>query len=50
MMGSILEIEFVGWQRTKSIKLNENKSKPATKLNLGHILRFTDSKSELCKG
>jgi hypothetical protein len=32
------------------IKLNQNKSKPATKLNLEHELRTVDSKTELCKG
>jgi hypothetical protein len=32
------------------IDLNQNNSKPATKLNLGHKLRTTDSKIELCKG
>jgi hypothetical protein len=30
-------------------KLNENKCKPTTKLNLGHELRTTDSKTKLCK-
>jgi hypothetical protein len=34
----------------KKQKLNQNKSKPTTKLNLGHKLRITDSKTELCKG
>jgi hypothetical protein len=33
----------------KETKLNENKSKLATKLNLGHELRTTDSKTKLCK-
>jgi hypothetical protein len=32
------------------IKLNQNKSKPATKLNLEHELITADSKTELCKG
>jgi hypothetical protein len=32
------------------IKLNQNKSKPATKLNLEHELRTAESKTELCKG
>jgi hypothetical protein len=29
---------------------DQNKSKPATKLNLEHELRTADSKIELCKG
>jgi hypothetical protein len=33
-----------------TIKLNQNKYKPATKLNLEHELRTADSKTELCKG
>ena len=48
-MGSILEINFVGWKQMERIKLNQNKSKPATKLNLEHELRIADSKTELCK-
>jgi hypothetical protein len=43
-------VGFVGWKRMDRIKLNQNKSKPATKLNLEHELRTADSKSELCKG
>jgi hypothetical protein len=50
MLGSILVIEFVRWQQLKRIKLNENKSKPPTKLNLGHKLRAMESETELCKG
>lgn len=34
----------------KETKLNQNKSKPATKLNLEHKLRTADSKTKLCKG
>jgi hypothetical protein len=41
---------FVGWKRMDTIKLNLNKSKPATKLNLEHELRTADSKTELCNG
>jgi hypothetical protein len=33
-----------------TIKLNQNKSKPATKLKLEHELRTADSITELCKG
>jgi hypothetical protein len=36
--------------RMERIKLNQNKSKPATKLSLEHELRTADSKTELCKG
>jgi hypothetical protein len=43
-------IGFVGWKRMDRIKLNQNKSKPATKLNLEYELRTADSKTELCKG
>jgi hypothetical protein len=43
-------IGFVGWKRMDRIKLNQNKSKPATKLNLEYELRTADSKIELCKG
>jgi hypothetical protein len=43
-------VGFVGWKRMETIKLNQNKSKPATKLNLEHELRTADSKTELCKG
>jgi hypothetical protein len=43
-------VSFVGWKRMDRIKLNQNKSKPATKLNLEHELRTADSKTELCKG
>jgi hypothetical protein len=43
-------VDFVGWKRMDRIKLNQNKSKPATKLNLEHKLRTADSKTELCKG
>ena len=43
-------VSFVGWKRMDKIKLNQNKSKPATKLNLEHELRTADSKTELCKG
>jgi hypothetical protein len=43
-------VGFVGWKRVDTIKLNQNKSKPAIKLNLEHELRTTDSKTELCKG
>jgi hypothetical protein len=42
-------VDFVGWKRMDRIKLNQNKSKPATKLNLEHELRTADSKTELCK-
>jgi hypothetical protein len=44
------KIGFVGWKRMDRIKLNQNKSKPATKLNLEHELTTTYSKTELCKG
>jgi hypothetical protein len=43
-------VGFVGWKRMDRIKLNQNKSKPATKLNLEYELRTVDSKTELCKG
>jgi len=43
-------VGFVGWKRMDRIKLNQNKSKPATKLNLEHEVRTADSKTELCKG
>jgi aminoglycoside phosphotransferase family enzyme len=43
-------VGFVGWKRMEIIKLNQNKYKPATKLNLEHELRTADSKTELCKG
>jgi hypothetical protein len=43
-------VGFIGWKRMDRIKLNQNKSKPATKLNLEHELRTADSKTELCKG
>jgi hypothetical protein len=43
-------VGFVGWKRMDRIKLNQNKSKPVTKLNLEHELRTADSKTELCKG
>ena len=46
----VYRVGFVGWKRMERIKLNQNKSKPATKLNLEHELRTADSKSELCKG
>jgi hypothetical protein len=36
-------VSFVGWKRMDRIKLNQNKSKPATKLNLEHELRTADS-------
>jgi aminoglycoside phosphotransferase family enzyme len=42
-------VGFVGWKQMDTIKLNQNKSKPATKLNLEHELRTADSKTELCK-
>jgi hypothetical protein len=47
---SVLKVNFVGSKWMERIKLNQNKSKPATKLNLEHELRTTDSKTELCKG
>ena len=31
-------------------KMNKQRSKPATGLDLGYKLRTTDSKTELCKG
>ena len=40
-------VGFVGWKRMDRIKLNQNKSKPATKLNLEHEIRTADSKTEL---
>jgi hypothetical protein len=43
-------VGFVGWKRMDRIKLNQNKPKPATKLNLEYELRIADSKTELCKG
>jgi hypothetical protein len=43
-------VDFVRWKQMERIKLNQNKSKPATKLNLEHELRTADSKTELCKG
>jgi hypothetical protein len=43
-------VGFVGWKRMDRIKLNQNKSKPATKLNLEHELITADSKTKLCKG
>jgi hypothetical protein len=43
-------VGFVGWKRMGRIKLNQNKSKSASKLNLEHELRTADSKTELCKG
>jgi hypothetical protein len=49
-IGSVLKVDFVGWKRMERIKLTQNKSKPATKLNLEHELRTADSKTELCKG
>lgn len=49
-MRYVLEINFVGWKRMERIKWNQNKSKPAPKLNLEHKLRAADSKTELRKG
>jgi hypothetical protein len=46
----VYRVGFVGWKRMYRIKLNQKKSKPATKLNLEHELRTADSKIELCKG
>jgi hypothetical protein len=43
-------VNFVVWKWMERIKLNQNKSKPATKLNLEQELRTMDSKTELCKG
>jgi hypothetical protein len=43
-------VGFVGWKQMDTIKLNQNKSKPATKLNLELELRTAESKTELCKG
>jgi hypothetical protein len=43
-------VGFIGWKWMDTIKLNQNKSKSATKLNLEHELRTADSKIELCKG
>jgi hypothetical protein len=43
-------VGFVGWKRMDRINLNQNKSKPATKLSLEHELRTANSKTELCKG
>jgi hypothetical protein len=43
-------VDFVGWKRMERIKLYQNKSKPATKLNLECELKTADSKTELCKG
>jgi hypothetical protein len=43
-------VGFVGWKQMDRIKLNQNKSKPAIKLNLEHELKTADSKTELCKG
>jgi hypothetical protein len=33
-IGSVLNADFIGWKWMERIKLNQNKSKPATKLNL----------------
>jgi hypothetical protein len=49
-IGSVLKGDFVGWKRMETIKLTQNKSKSATKLNLEHELKTADSKTELCKG
>jgi hypothetical protein len=38
---------FCRWQRMEETKLNYNKSKPGTKLNLGHELRTTDSETKI---
>jgi hypothetical protein len=43
-------VGFVGWKQMDRIKLNQSKSKPATKLILEYELRTVDSKTELCKG
>ena len=43
-------VGFVGWKWMDTIKVNQNKSKAATKFNLEHELRTADSKTELCKG
>jgi aminoglycoside phosphotransferase family enzyme len=43
-------VDFVGWKRMDTIKLNQNKSKPTTKLNLEHELRTANFKTKLCKG
>jgi hypothetical protein len=43
-------VGFLGCKRMDTIKLNQNKPKPATKLNLEHELRTANSKTELCKG
>jgi hypothetical protein len=40
----------MGWKWMERIKLNQNKSKQATDLNLGHELRTTDSETKLYKG
>jgi hypothetical protein len=50
MICFIDRVGFVGWKRMDRIKLDQNKYKPATKLNLEHELRTADSKTELCKG
>jgi hypothetical protein len=50
MICFVNRVGFVGWKRMDRIKLNQNKSKLATKLNLEHKLRTVDSKTELCKG
>jgi hypothetical protein len=44
-IGSVLKVDFVRWKQMERIKLNPNKSKPATKLNLEHELRIADSKT-----
>jgi hypothetical protein len=48
-VGCVDRVGFVGWKRMDRITLNQNKSKPATKLNLEHELRTAVSKTELCK-
>jgi hypothetical protein len=49
-MDWFIEIEFVGWQRMVMIKLTKTNLNQQQDLDLGHELRTTDSKTELCKG
>jgi hypothetical protein len=49
-MGSVLEIEFVGSQRMKRIKLNQKKLNQQQDHDLGHKLNMAESETKLCKG
>jgi hypothetical protein len=48
-MGSILDIDFVGWKQMEMIKLNQTNLNQQQDLDIGHKLNTVESETKFAK-